>query len=73
MILHSLLTDVPLICLDNGDTKSGDETDTNCANNASDSDTHASTVDGRKHLASDDTSDDPPAYLHDDIEDTGKL
>ena len=73
MVFYSLLADVPLIYVDNGNAKSGDETDTNCANHTSNGDTHASAVDGREHLASDDASDDPPANVHDDIEDAGKL
>lgn len=55
----------PLKRVDNGDTKSGDEANAKRANNTANSDTQASAVDGRKHLAGDNASDDPPTYLHD--------
>ena len=63
----------PLVCVDNGDTKSGDKANAKRADNAANSDTQPSAVDGRKHLAGDDASDNPPAYLHDKVEDTGNL
>ena len=59
--------------MDNSDTKSGDEANAKRANNTANSNTHAPAIDGRKHLAGDDASDDSPAYLHDEIEDTSKL
>ena len=64
---------VPLECVDNSYTKSGNEANTKRTNNTANSDAQAATVDRRKHLAGDNASDDPPAYLHDYIEDTGKL
>lgn len=64
---------VPLKYVDNSDTKSGNEANTKRANNTANSDAQAATVDRRNHLAGDNASDDPPAYLHDYIEDTGKL
>lgn len=59
--------------MDNGDTKRGDEANAKRADNAANSDTQASAVDGREHLAGDNASDDSPAYLHDKIEDTDNL
>lgn len=63
----------PLVCMDNSDTKSSNEADAKRADNAANSDTHASAVDGRKHLARDNASYDPPTYLRDKIEDTDNL
>ena len=63
----------PLVFVDNGDTKNGDEANAKRADNAANSDTQASAVDSREHLAGDNASDDPPAYLRDEIEDTDNL
>lgn len=65
--------DIPLIYVDNSDTKSGDEADAKCSNHTANSDTHAIAIDGRKHLAGNDASNDRPTYLHDEVEDTGNL
>lgn len=64
---------VPLICVDHGDTESGDEAKAKRTDNAAHSNTQAFAVNGRKHLAGDDASNDSPACLHYDIEDTGNF
>lgn len=65
--------EVPLIYVDNSNTKSGDDAETKCCNHTANSDAHATAIDGRKHLAGNYTSNDGPTYLHDEVEDTGKL
>ena len=59
--------------MDYRDAKSRNEAYTYRANSTANGDTHASAVDGRKHLAGDDATDDSPAHLHDEIENTGNL
>ena len=63
----------PFNCIDNGDTKSGNQANAKGGDDAANSDTQASAIDGRNHLAGNNGSDDSPAYLHDNVEDTGKL
>lgn len=65
--------EIPLVYVDNGNTKSGDEADAKSGNHTANSDTHATAIDGREHLAGNDASDDGPTYLHNEIEDTSKL
>lgn len=67
------MENAPLIHMNNSDTKSGDDANTNRANNTAHSNTHASTIDGRKYLACNNASNDAPADLQDEVEDTSKL
>ena len=63
----------PFIRLEDANTKSGNEAYTKCGDNTPNSDTHAPAIDGRKHLAGDDGSQDAPAHHHNEVKDTHKL
>ena len=63
----------PLIFVDHGDTKRGNQANAKCANDAAHGDSQAFAIDGREHLASENTPNDSPAYLHDNVEYTSQL
>lgn len=63
----------PLNCVDNGDSKSGNDTNQKRGHNTSHGDCQAPAVDGRKRLTSDNAADRSPAYLHDQVKDTSDL
>ena len=68
-----VMESVPFNCMDNGDTESGNQANAKGDNDTANSDTQTGAVDGRNHLAGNNGSDNSPAYLHDNIEDTSKL
>ena len=59
--------------MDNPDTENRYQTNAESGNNTANLDAHSMAIDSRKNLAGYDGTDDTPAYLEDDVQDTSDL